>query len=267
MNMILSITVVICYAVATWRLLQKMQSADSSLNRQTTLYIALFGALLHLATLGSAAFEAQGIDVGFFNALSFTGALVSLLLVISSFLHPVECLGILVYPFASAAILLKLFNPTAHLISEKLSPGLEMHILSSIIAYSLLSIAVAQSLLLYVQDNHLHNKQPGGFLRALPALETMEKLLFQMIGLGFIVLSLSLLSGFIYLEDMFAQHLVHKTILSITAWSIFALLLLGRRLFGWRGRTAIRLTIIAFVLLMLAYFGSKFVIELVLQRQ
>jgi ABC-type uncharacterized transport system permease subunit len=93
----------------------------------------------------------------------------------------------------------------------------------------------------------------------------MEKLLFRLIALGVIALSISLLSGFIYLDDMFAQHLVHKTVLSIIAWSVFVILLWGHYMFGWRGKIAIKWSMTGFVLLMLAYFGSKFVIELVLQ--
>ena len=133
-------------------------------------------------------------------------------------------------------------------------------------AYSLLSIAVAQAILLAIQDKYLHNKHPAGFLRSLPSLETMEILLFRIIGLGVLALSISLISGFLYLEDMFAQHLVHKTILSIIAWSVFVVLLWGRFKFGWRGKMAIKWSISGFTLLMLAYFGSKFVIELVLQQ-
>ena len=94
----------------------------------------------------------------------------------------------------------------------------------------------------------------------------MEKLLFELIWIGFILLTLSVASGFIFLDDMFAQHLVHKTILSIIAWCIFAILLYGRHAQGWRGTTAIKLTIAGFVVLMLAYFGSKFVLEIILQR-
>ena len=72
--------------------------------------------------------------------------------------------------------------------------------------------------------------------------------------------------GVLFLEDIFAQHLVHKTVLSLTAWLVFAVLLWGRFQFGWRGRTAIRWTLSGFAVLLLAYFGSKFVLELVLMR-
>mgnify|MGYP002149488769 CR=1 FL=1 len=107
----------------------------------------------------------------------------------------------------------------------------------------------------------------GGILRGLPPLVTMEALLFQMIGAGFGALTLSLLSGLFFLDDIFAQHLVHKTVLSIAAWTVFGTLLWGRRRYGWRGRTAIRWTLTGFAVLGLAYFGSKLVLELVLQRR
>jgi ABC-type uncharacterized transport system permease subunit len=122
------------------------------------------------------------------------------------------------------------------------------------------------AILLAVQDSHIRNKHPGGFIRALPPLQTMENLLFQMLTAGFILLSLSLFSGILFLEDLFAQHLAHKTVFSIIAWLVFGTLLWGRWRFGWRGRTAIRWTLSGFFFLMLAYFGSKLVLEIVLQR-
>ena len=100
----------------------------------------------------------------------------------------------------------------------------------------------------------------------LPPLQTMESLMFQMVAIGFTLLTLALVTGFLFLEDIFAQHLVHKTVLSIIAWVVFGILLWGRWRFGWRGRVAIRWTIGGFIFLMLAYFGSKFVLELILNR-
>jgi ABC-type uncharacterized transport system permease subunit len=97
-------------------------------------------------------------------------------------------------------------------------------------------------------------------------LETLERLLFQLIALGFVLLTVSLLSGLAFVDDLFAQHLVHKTTLSITAWLIFGLLLWGRWRYGWRGRKAVRLTLAGIILLLLAYFGSKLVLETILGR-
>jgi ABC-type uncharacterized transport system permease subunit len=132
------------------------------------------------------------------------------------------------------------------------------------LAYSLLTLASVQAVLLAIQDHQLRNRHPGGFVRALPPLQTMEVLLFEMIALGFALLTVALISGFIFLENMFSQHLVHKTILSLAAWVVFGTLLWGRFRYGWRGQKALIWTLVGFVVLMLAYFGSKFVLELVL---
>ncbi len=134
----------------------------------------------------------------------------------------------------------------------------------SVVAYSLIMLGAIQALLLAYQDYSIRTHNPGGFIRYLPPMHDMETLLFQFLGFGFVCLSASLLTGFLFLEDIFAQHLVHKTVLSIVAWFILAVLLFGRFQFGWRGKTAIRWTLFAFAFLMLAYFGSKLVLEFIL---
>jgi len=235
--------------------------------KQKLLLPGLIAVMLHGWILYHSIFNnPAGLDVGFFTIFSLVGWLVALLLLGAAFRQPIEPLGILVLPFTALALVLGQVSDQHHYLSHTLDGGLKFHIIISILAYSLLSIAMVQALLLYVQDAQLHNKHPGGFIRALPPLQTMETLLFRMIGLGFIVLSISLISGIIFIDDLFAQHLVHKTVLSIIAWLLFAVLLWGRWQFGWRGRIAIRWAMSGFVMLMLAYFGSKFVIELVLQR-
>jgi len=183
---------------------------------------------------------------------------------LASLQEPVENLGIPVFPAAALSIGLVLLYPSPHLATEPRSWQLDTHILISLLAYSILGLAVVQALLLAIQDRHLHNRQPGGFIRSLPPLQTMESLMFQMIAIGFTLLTLALVTGILFLEDIFAQHLVHKTTLSIVAWVVFAILLWGRWRYGWRGRIAIRWTIGGFIFLMLAYFGSKFVLELVI---
>jgi ABC-type uncharacterized transport system permease subunit len=188
------------------------------------------------------------------------------MLLIASFQQPLENLGIPVLPIAAATVGLTILN---HGEGQPIASGswqLDLHILFSVLAYSVLALAAVQALLLAVQEKHLRNRQPGGFIRALPPMQVMEQLLFQMIGSGFALLSAGLLTGIFFLEDIFAQHLVHKTVLSIVSWLVFGILLWGRWRFGWRGRTAIRWTLSGFVVLLLAYFGSKFVLELILQR-
>lgn len=236
------------------------------ISRHHILMLAALALLVHGIALYQNLFTATGLDICFYNVLSLVAWLVALLLSLTAITMRIECLGIIVFPFAAFILLLNFLPAESHLLTYHMKSGMLVHILFSILAYSLLSIAAVQALLLYIQDYHLHNKHPGGFVRALPPLETMEILLFRIIGLGFIVLSIALISGIFYMEDIFAQHIVHKTILSLIAWLLFAVLLWGRWQFGWRGRIAIRWTYSGFILLMLAYFGSKFVIELVLNR-
>jgi ABC-type uncharacterized transport system permease subunit len=100
----------------------------------------------------------------------------------------------------------------------------------------------------------------------LPPLQLMESMLFELIWVGVVALTLSIGTGVIFMENIFAQHLVHKTVLSIAAWLLFSVLLWGRYFLGWRSQTAVRLTVSGFTLLMLAFFGSKLVLELVLER-
>jgi ABC-type uncharacterized transport system permease subunit len=143
---------------------------------------------------------------------------------------------------------------------------MSVHVFSSIIAFSLLNIAALQAILLAIHDQQLRRHHPRRLMLVLPPLQAMEVLLFQIIAAGVFFLTLSLLSGFIFVEDLFAQHLVHKTVLSIFAWIIFSALLVGRLRYGWRGSVAIHWTLAGFVLLLMAYFGSKMVMELILNR-
>jgi ABC-type uncharacterized transport system permease subunit len=97
-------------------------------------------------------------------------------------------------------------------------------------------------------------------------VESLERALFSVLAIGTVALTVAILAGLLFITDLFAQHLIHKTALALIAWAIFACLLFGRWRFGWRGRKAARYTIAGFVVLALAYFGSKFVLEILLGR-
>ena len=152
--------------------------------------------------------------------------------------------------------------------AEQAAPGPELvaHIVLSALAAGLLSVAAILVLLLAAQSARLRERRPLGLLAALPPMETLENTVFRAVLGGFVLLSLSLLSGFLFIQNLFAQHLVHKTVLSIVAWCIFGILLLGRHRFGWRGRQALRFLLAGYVTLALAYFGSRFVLEGILGR-
>ncbi len=223
--------------------------------------LVLHGAMIYHAVVSSA-----GFNLGVFNAFTLVAWLIALLLLVSAFSQPLENLGIVILPAAAATIVLALTIPARHIVTGEMPLGIEAHILSSILAYSILSIAAVQALLLAIQDRHLRNRHPGGFIRALPPLQVMESLMFQMIWVGFILLSVSLLTGLLFLDDVFAQHLAHKTVLSIASWAVFGVLLWGRHRFGWRGQIAIRWTLSGLIVLAIAYFGSKLVLEVMLSR-
>ena len=223
--------------------------------------IALHGILLYQNIVAD-----SGLNLAFFQALSLSGWIIAIVLFVSALTKPVDNLAIAIFPIVATAILAAGFSDSSNLVKADSGWSLGFHVISSLLAWSLLAIASVQAILLAIQDRHLHNRHPGGFIRALPPLQTMESLLFEMITAGMILLTLALITGFIFLEDMFAQHLVHKTMLSITAWVVFAILLWGRHRYGWRGRKAVHWTLAGFVVLLLAYFGSKAVVELILHR-
>ena len=248
-----------------WRMFHR--DLDGTLaQRQTTLGLGFLGLLLHTWLLYQAIFSHAGLNLAFFNALSLASWTVVASLLISSLSKPIENLGLVILPLAALTVLLDLIYPAVGFMSEDASWILKLHVLLSMLAYSLLTLAAVQAVLLAVQDGYLRARKPNSFIRALPPLMTMEALLFEMIGIGFVLLTLALLSGFAFLDNMFAQHLVHKTVLSVLAWMVFGGLLLGRRVWGWRGQKAIRWTLGGFLLLILAYFGTKFVLELLLHR-
>lgn len=234
--------------------------------QRTALYLAWTAVITHSIYIGLNWLQQAGFSFSFFSTGSLVALIVALLLQIAAINKPVEKIGLAVLPIAALMLTLELnFDNTQHLL-QVYNWQMATHILTSIIAFSLLNIAALQAILLAIQDQQLKSHPPKRFIQSLPPLQTMETLLFQMLGVGVFFLSISLISGFIFVENLFAQHLVHKTVLSILAWLIFSSLLLGRSRYGWRGQTAIRWTLIGFVSLLLAYFGSKLVLELILHR-
>lgn len=267
MNLVtFAVVAVVLYLLTSAALTVRLAGTTSGLHmgRGAVLLLGLSAVTLHAWVLYPELVTDHGLDLGFFNAASLIALLTVTVMLLAAVKQPVENLGIPLLPIAAATLALATWNPTQQSTVTAGSWQLDLHILFSVLAYSLFALAAVQAVLLSIQDHHLRNRHPGGYIRALPPLQVMEHLLFQMIGTGFALLSAALLSGFLFLEDIFAQHLVHKTVLSMAAWVIFGILLWGRWKFGWRGRTAIRWTISGFAFLLLAYFGSKAVLELVL---
>jgi len=221
--------------------------------------------VLHFFYLHQTVFTLKGLQMGLFSSASSIAAVITLLAIDVTIWRKTSFLSLIMLPISALSILLDMVFPVLDYLPENSPTGLKIHVLVSIIAYSLLGLGALLAILLSIQNQHLHNHKTGGLLHQLPPLQTMEKLLFDTLIAGFIGLTIALASGFLFLDDMFAQHLAHKTILSVIAWGIFAVLLMGRLFLGWRGKIAIRWTLSGFVLLMLAYFGSKLVLELIIK--
>jgi ABC-type uncharacterized transport system permease subunit len=265
-DLLAAIFAVTLYLGCTLLLMMKLRGSGkvATVSKQALLVPGFLGLGAHLYVLSTSMFSPIGINIGFFTAMSLISAFIAMFTLVSAIRHPIEILGIAVLPIAALTMAVDLATSTVHLLPPGSSAGLIFHIVISIIAYSILGLAALHAIVLSIQNSFLHRHQPGGLIRLLPPLKTMESLLFDAIIIGFACLSLSLVSGMMFLENMFAQHLAHKTVLSILAWMVFATLLLGRWLVGWRGRTAIRWTLGGFISLMLAYFGSKLVLEIIL---
>lgn len=253
-------------AALLWRTFQHSGTRAGSV--RTGWLALLAGALiLHAAMLYSELF-AGSLNLGLTTAASLIAWAVSFLFLLAVLYQPVESLGVLILPLAALALCAEWWWPSRPLALPAASAVQAAHIVVSLLAYSLLSVAVAQGLVLGLQERALHRRQSGGFLKSLPPLETMEILLFRMIGVGFLLLTLTLVSGVFFSEQLFGTPLrwTHHIVLSLIAWGVFGVLLIGHARYGWRGRLAVRMTIFGFSLLVLGYFGSKFVLEVLLGR-
>ncbi len=225
---------------------------------------ALAAVVLHLCAHGQAWREAGGADLHFFSALSLVGLGMAAMTSAYGATGRMAALGAVVFPLSAATLVA--YFAYGHVHAEALDWRLQLHAWCALLAYATLAIAALLAITLWLQENALRRREFHAWLRALPPLVELESLLFRTIVVGFILLTATLLTGVLFVENLFAQHLVHKTVLSVLSWLLFGGLLLGRWLRGWRGITAVRWTLAAMVLLVLAFFGSKFVLELLLGR-
>ncbi|MCR4345596.1 MAG: cytochrome c biogenesis protein CcsA [Sulfuricaulis sp.] len=229
--------------------------------------LGLGAVVLHAALLYTSLWTPSGLNLALTPAFSLVAWVVATMYLSSSLIRPVDNLGVLIMPITGLTLLAEWLWPGQMSLALTSSVS-AAHIIVSVLAYSLMCLAAVQSLMLLMQERHLRARHPGGFIRALPPVQTMESVMFQMIGFGFILLTLTLISGVFFSEAIFGQPLkfTHHMVLAVLAWIVYAILLIGRWRLGWRGRPAIHWTLGGFALLLLAYFGSKFVLEVLLHR-
>ena len=244
-------------------------------------WLLLVALLAHGVLLHMTIFPQNAMVFGFAFALSAMFWLGAGIYWIESFFFPLDGLRLLVLPLACVASLMPLAFGGVHVLSYAAAPMFKLHFIIANVAYGLFAIAALHAVLMLFAERRLHamrgaahrdNGANGGWLSSwldtLPPLLTLEKLLFRLISAGFVLLTLTLLSGILFSEQLVdrAIKLDHKTVFAILSWLMFSALLTARKVSGWRGRAALRWVLASFVALLLAYVGSRFVFEVLLHR-
>lgn len=238
-------------------------------NRAALVRAALLAGLLsHGAALGYALFGGDGLNIGFSHAVSLIVWLVMGAYFFIGFDNRLLKLAAMyLAPIALLAALLPYLLPAQRIVHYG-GVAFKLHFVVAILAYALFTVAALHALLMLFLERRLHEGEMPPAFDGLPPLLRVERLLFQLLGAAFIFLTLTLLSGVFFSEALFGQafQVTYKTVFAIFSWIIFGGLLLGHWRFGWRGKVAIRWTLIGFALLLLSYVGSKFVLEIILKR-
>jgi len=245
------------YLYASSIIWKKIQTQETTDIRPKVIKIAFAAVLIHAYALSTTLFGDQSINFNMGNGLSLVALLGGTILLITCINKSTETLGIFIYPLSALTTLL----PQAFDVSTPLPPELGAHVLISIAAYSIMGIATAQAILYGVQEQRFRTKKLTTLMKALPPLQVMENTLIQLVMIGFIFLSFALTSGVFFIEDIFAQHLIHKTFFAILSWFAYGIFLFGHFQYGWRGQKAARYTIWAYFLLILSFIGTQVILS------
>ena len=214
-------------------------------------------------------FSADGMRFSFSFALSLMLWLAVAIYWLESFRSRMDGLQPLVLPLAAVCAALPPLFPQVHVIGHAATWEFKLHFLTAMLAYGVFTLSAMHAVFMGIVEKSLHQRTDAGLrFASLPPLLTMEALLFRMISIAFSLLTFALASGVMFSEEIFNKPVVldHKTLFAFFSWGIFAALLIGRKAYGWRGRIALRWTLAGFLVLMLAYIGSRFVSEFILGR-
>ena len=259
-----SIIAIISYGLGTYFQRQNLSSALQ--NRSKVFASSCVAVISHLAVIALISLKPNGLDFGFFKVASLISWVIVVAVLLSSLKKPLDNLFLYLFPLAILCLLSSVFIPSTYDPQTGYSAGVALHILLGILSVSIITIAAFQTLLISFLNTLLKERRSFTQVSHLPPLETMEALLFEVLWFGLLLLTGVLLTGVLFMEDFFGQHLSHKAILSTISWIVFSVLLWGRHQLGWRGKIANRWILTGFAFLILAYFGSKFVLEIILDR-
>jgi ABC-type uncharacterized transport system permease subunit len=264
-----------CYALALLQLWRKQSSRskdvldaedDNAPRANIALIVALVGLAAHCVVTHNTLIQSGSTSTLTLSVLGVSNLVVGVMLLviaISSIKAKADSLLLLLLPLVIVNLLGLVTLPAGQTQPIQLDGGQISHILLSISAYAALMTAALQSILIAIQERRLRSLQSGLF-GLLPPMEAMEALFITILWIGLGLLTLSIATGALFLQNMFDQRLVHHTVLTTLSWLVYAGFLAGHHLFGWRGVSAVRWNLAAFALLLLGYLGSKFVIEYLL---
>lgn len=253
------------YAVSAWHLLKREPRSQAPL----WVFAVLLGAIvIHAGLLGQSVFRPDAIHLGFSNAVSLVAWLSVSIYALTALRVPLPRIQGWVASIAAVSVLLPLVLPDARAVPFSDRLGFRTHLVFSLLAYCLLFIAALQALLMSAFEKRLHHGASAAGMTGMPPLLTLESVLFKLVGAGFVLLTLAVGSGILFSEEIFGKALgmSHKVFFALASWLVFGALLAGRLIWGWRGRVAVRWTIVGFTMLLLAYVGSKFVLQILLHR-
>ncbi|MFC3854236.1 inner membrane protein YpjD [Salinispirillum marinum] len=259
---VFALSAALLYSLAAWMQWRPQQNMDPTWRVRGLILLAV---VFHTWGLKQSMWLDSGLDLGVFKALSTVGLVVAIMLLLAQLKSYSVQLGQWLLPFAAISVLAGAFIASPYPIRD-FSFGITLHILFSLLALAMFTLTMAYTLLLRAHERALKHHHFSALTKRLPPLDTMERTQFKLAWVGFILLTLAMVIGFLLVENYFAQHLIHKTSLTILAWAFFAVLFVGHYRAGWRAVMTLRWYMAAYGLLLVAFFGSKFVLEVLLQR-
>lgn len=254
-----------CYAFLSIALVQTLRG-KARLPLPVLRAIGFGTLLIHGINVHEQVFRPDGVQLGVVAAAALFAFVMTATATAMSLFRRMDALLTPTYAVAAVAIGFSTFASDSVPPLTHIPKGLVAHVVLSITAYTLVTLAGSQAILVYVQNYHLKHRHLRHLLKFLPPLQTMESMLFDLVVTGWLALTVAIGSGFMFVDNLFAQHLAHKTFFSVSAWFVFGLLLAGRWLWGWRGLIAVRWTLGGLILLMIGYFGTQVILQMVLAR-
>lgn len=257
-TILLAISSSLIYFYTTYMLWRRFSSENAVTLWPRSIFLTLIvvAAIFQFFSFAGGLYADGMILFSFGTSLSLISWLAVVSLLATNLNHTTENLGIFIFPIAGITAVMPFITTEIHPLPTELGS----HVLISVSAYSIMGLATAQAILYSAQERRFRKKELTTLFSNLPPLQVMEKILVQLVMTGFILLSLALVSGAFFMEDMFAQHLIHKTFFAILAWFTYGVFLVGHFRFGWRGQKAAYYTIWAYFLLILSYIGTEIVL-------